>query len=246
MKRSSRRPSKLSESLHQRLNSYALAASAAGVGAMALAQPSEAKIVYTKVHKVLHPGQSLSLDLNNDGLVDFRLYDTWFSDQDFGPTGWLTPHRAYSPDGVEGHTVNFGTGIVSVLPAGAKVGQNARFLYQTFPAVVMCHATDYGHQGRWCHTENRYLGMRFAIKKKIHYGWARLSTTTGKRAHITAMLTGYAYENIPNKPIIAGKTHGKDVVTIQPASLGALAAGRTLPAICSHHRGRRFSGLSSQ
>ena len=39
------------------------------------------------------------------------------------------------------------------------------------------------------------------------------------------MLTGYAYETIPNKPIIAGKTHGKGVVTIEPGSLGALAAG---------------------
>jgi hypothetical protein len=217
--------SSLASSLERRLNGYALAASAAGVGMLALAQPAEAKIVYTKVHKVLHPGHSLSLDLNNDGLVDFKLYDTWFYDQDFGPTGWLTPDRAYSPDGVEGHFVNYGTGIVSVLPAGAKVGQNVRFLSNTFPAVVMCHATDYGHQGRWCHTQNRYLGTRFAIKKKIHYGWARLSTTTDKRAHITATLTGYAYETIPNKSIIAGKTKGPDVITLDDPSLGHLARG---------------------
>jgi hypothetical protein len=42
---------------------------------------------------------------------------------------------------------------------------------------------------------------------------------------ITATLTGYAYETIPNKPIIAGKTKGPDVITVQPGTLGHLAAG---------------------
>jgi len=46
-----------------------------------------------------------------------------------------------------------------------------------------------------------------------------------ERISITATLTGYAYETIPNKPIIAGKTHGPDVITLQDASLGHLARG---------------------
>ena len=37
--------SNLSESVHKQLNMYAIAAGAAGVGLLALAQPSEAKIV---------------------------------------------------------------------------------------------------------------------------------------------------------------------------------------------------------
>ena len=46
-----RKTAKLSESIHQQLSMYALAASAAGVGM--LAQPAEAKIVYTPVHHVV-------------------------------------------------------------------------------------------------------------------------------------------------------------------------------------------------
>jgi hypothetical protein len=42
---------------------------------------------------------------------------------------------------------------------------------------------------------------------------------------IEATLTGYAYETIPNKPIIAGKTKGPDVITLEPATLGHLAQG---------------------
>jgi len=37
---------------------------------------------------------------------------------------------------------------------------------------------------------------------------------------ITGLVTGYAYETIANKPIIAGQTHGKD-----EATLGRLAQG---------------------
>jgi hypothetical protein len=87
---------------------------------------------------------------------------------------------------------------------------------------------------------NRYLGLQFIIHGRIHYGWARLSV---ERANLTATLTGYAYETIPNKPIIAGKTKGvadewaeEDfgpgasliapvADTLQPASLGMLALG---------------------
>jgi hypothetical protein len=39
-------PAKLSELTQQRLNSYALAAAAAGVGMLALTQPAEAKIAF--------------------------------------------------------------------------------------------------------------------------------------------------------------------------------------------------------
>jgi hypothetical protein len=42
---------------------------------------------------------------------------------------------------------------------------------------------------------------------------------------IQATLTGYAYETIPNKRIIAGQTKGNDGMTLRPASLGSLAAG---------------------
>jgi len=201
---------------------------------LALASPSEAKIVYTPTHKVLHgsnPAKSLPLDLNNDGTVDFRIFDLWFVDTDFGPTGWLSILPSHSPNGVEGHRVNFGTIYVSALAGGVRIGQNAQFFSKTFPSPSMCHATDYSHTALWCSVQDHYLGLRLVIKGKIHYGWARLNTTLGKRAHITATLTGYAYETIPNKPIIAGKTHGKDVITLDDASLGHLARGASaIPA----------------
>ena len=84
----------------------------------------------------------------------------------------------------------------------------------------MCKTSFYSDGGPWYNVPNRYLGLKFYVKGKAHYGWARLKTTA---CHAT--LTGYAYETIPNKPIITGKTKGPDVITVQPGGLGALAPG---------------------
>src|ERR1700688_1502452 len=71
MKRTARQPSKFSESLHRQLNAYALAASVAGVGVLALALPAEAKVVYIKTHQLIGPNGIYAFDLNHDGTADF-------------------------------------------------------------------------------------------------------------------------------------------------------------------------------
>ncbi len=69
-----RAPSNLSDSVHRQLNMYALAASAAGVGMLALTQPAEAKIVYTKTHQVIGPHGTYHLSLNHKG-TDFVIFE---------------------------------------------------------------------------------------------------------------------------------------------------------------------------
>ena len=96
--------------------------------------------------------------------------------------------------------------------------------------------TEYATVGPWLNVDCRYLGLKFFIKGHVHYGWARFNVTAGD-GKITATLTGYAYETIPNKPIIAGKTKGPGDASVeessaapsrptsQPATLGLLALG---------------------
>jgi len=79
--------------------------------------------------------------------------------------------------------------------------------------------------GSWADVKNRYLGLRFIIKGETHFGWARLNVACNLGSKKIGLLTGYAYETVPNKPIIAGRTKGPDVITDQPASLGQLARG---------------------
>jgi hypothetical protein len=62
------------------------------------------------------------------------------------------------------------------------------------------------------------------LNGKVHYGWARVSLTIKNNRLNAATLTGYAFETIPNKSIIVGKTRGPDMI-VEPATLGDLAAG---------------------
>ena len=96
----------------------------------------------------------------------------------------------------------------------------------------------YYSRGYWAgNLKNRYLGVRFQLKGQTHYGWIRLTVTTNVksgRPSLEATITGYAYETIPGKSIIAGATKGPDnteptaslnTLVPEPASLGVLALG---------------------
>ena len=81
--------------------------------------------------------------------------------------------------------------------------------------------------GQWYNVTNRYLGMKFKIHGKTHYGWARLNVFFHGFT-LTGTITGYAYETIANKGIIAGKTKGEDGSAAEPPSLGHLARGASV------------------
>jgi hypothetical protein len=225
----SRNAAQLPESLNRHLGQYALAASAAGVGLLAVAQPAEAKIVYTPAHKVTgHNLPGINLDLNHDGVADFRLCrndDTYHCTATTGahPLGFYSRLLARPINKLNG-VVGKGT-YASALVAGKPIGGHG-----TFPNgdSVMAWGWESGslsHSGGpWLNVTNRYLGFKFVIKGKIHYGWARLNVRWWQGPQ-KATLTGYAYETIPGKPIITGKTKGPDVITLEPGSLGRLAQG---------------------
>jgi hypothetical protein len=94
--------------------------------------------------------------------------------------------------------------------------------------------------GPFANTTQRYLGLKFKVNGKVHYGWARFSSITAAACNggpaVSATLTGYAFETIAGKSIIAGKTEGPDndievpnasltAPTPEPATLGILALG---------------------
>ncbi len=231
MKRStrSRKTANLSKSVTHQLNMYALSASAAGVGALALAQPAEAKVIYTPAHhRFFLPGnrQTYWLDLNHDGIIDFKLhiltcgYSCRFYREFFIGGDSTSPYNVIAING----SVTGLEALAGALKKGSAIPGTNKF-YRT----ALLEGSIYNNNkvfGNWFNAKDRYLGLAFGINTKIHYGWARLSVQSHKDPlTISAVLTGYAYETIPNKPIIAGKTKGPDVVTVQPATLGHLAHG---------------------
>jgi hypothetical protein len=235
MKRPARVSSQLPKSLHRRLNAYALAASAAGVGMLASVQPAEARIVYTPAHIKVggHVGHFVPLDLNHDGLVDFN-----FGDYQMCTTGCqngfvgLWVNHAATGNGVWATFPHFFG--ASALPAGFVVGSKGRFGSGGWMAGFFynfyTNGTDVRSTGPWRDVKDRYLGLKFVAKDGSHYGWARLNVRCEKSALRTrkelrtfGVLTGYAYETIPNKPIITGRTHGRDEATLGHLATGASA-----------------------
>jgi hypothetical protein len=105
---------------------YALVASAAGVGVLALAQSSEAKIVYTKAHHRLYPPNShYRLDLNHDGITDFVFSDTSCNGTCESSAGGAL---CIAPKGnavmVAYRTSFWDASFASALPAGVKIRAN--------------------------------------------------------------------------------------------------------------------------
>jgi hypothetical protein len=210
--RSPRTPSNPSYSPHN-LNMYALAASAAGVSLLALAQPSQAKILYTKTNQIISTNGVYPLDLNHDGTVDFLIQQQGLlSSGSEGNGVWAK--EAFG-NAVQGSTGLYSWTFASALKEGATIGPNRRFVSNSEPAgeimaeYVCTYNSCRGWIGQWVNVANRYLGLRFQIDGRIHYGWVRLSIQT-QSFRITARLTGYAYETIVNKTIRAGRTSGAD------------------------------------
>jgi hypothetical protein len=218
MKRSIRsgKAARLPESVHQQLNKYALAAGAAGVGVLALGQLAEAKIVYTPADAKITPDRVIPLDLNHDGVVDFRFKDVYQRSHPYGfdHTGLLSVVPANQANEVVGFTRVNGN-YASALRAGASIGPNARFLAgaNQMEEAFIDTGRDPNNNGTcfstWPSGQTRYLGLRFVVDGEVHFGWARLRVGCSG-LHVLATLTGYAYETIANKAIVAGQETGTD------------------------------------
>ncbi len=223
----------LCPSLEHGLNMYALAASAAGVGMLGLAQPADAEIVYTPANVQIT--SAVQLDVDGNGTNDFTLY-FFGSVQLTSATGSFSflsvvPSN-FSHNGIMGKPVG------SSYPAAALSSGAPISAKNSFRGFAMAQRWNHPSKGTstfrdaWANggqgVANGYLGLKFEIGKEIHYGWARLSVGPGNAG---ATLTGYAYETIADKSILAGQTQGSNVATVQPASLGHLAAGASaIPA----------------
>ncbi|MGA8428604.1 MAG: hypothetical protein WB729_02195 [Candidatus Sulfotelmatobacter sp.] len=223
MKQSTRPPKTISEQLRRHLNLYGTAASASGVSLLALAQPANAKVVYTPAHVTIAPNSTYNLDLNHDGIADFAIKQ--HSYPGYSATLYVGPNA----NGVVARSGAVSCACDSALAfqAGAVIGPARQFVnVDADLAKVKKIASSVLSFGLWRNENNKYLALVFKINGETHYGWARFSVQSSYAKGVVGFLTGYAYETIPNKPIRAGQqAGGTDTSFDQKGSLGALAAG---------------------
>jgi hypothetical protein len=134
-------------------------------------------------------------------------------------------------------------GSAAALKRGAVIGPAAKFQTGKVLMAGAFRETQISSTrvfGPFANTTHRFLGLKFKVQGKVHYGWARFSSVIASASNgpmISATLTGYAFETIPNKTIVAGQTKGPDDAgaeelnttltppTPKPATLGLLAMG---------------------
>jgi hypothetical protein len=200
MKPSSRSPrmtSRLSDSTYHQLNLYTLAASAAGVSLLASVQPSEAKIVYTKTHQVIGADGIYPLDLNHNGIIDFLI-------QEFGAPFSNSGSNRLLVKEAFGNAVEASNAVAAALGNGALIDSRQRFIAGTnYLGEVMVQAgcsieSGCSTQGQWVNVNNRYLGLKFRVNGRTHYGWARLTLDSSEGETVL-----HAFKGVPdgNQPV---------------------------------------------
>jgi hypothetical protein len=236
-----REPSRLAAKLDRNLVTYALAATAAGVGVMALAQPAEANVVATPANIVVPiNGGVVQFDINHDGIPDFGLSATTFVDTFGGgvrhngrpPLGGVfgghlncIPAQAVNEVGAHGSI-----GIrpfAAALPAGAVINSGRKFdsgeILMAGIVATGCGGSSLAY-GNWIgsHPPSPFLAVKFGdASGNLHFGWVRIEVKQSEGTHFNATITGYAYETEPNKPITTGVIRGPvgDASLIDPAML---------------------------
>ncbi len=244
-----------SNNLNRQMAQYSIAAALAGVSVLALATPAVGEVVVTKktipvpltTDGTLEP---IKISMANNGIDNFQLTLSSTS---------LRVYRFLLADGVAPQDeLRVGTGpafnvYLGALRRGEQIGPSnasSQFNNGLVEESLGNGPSNRIFFGSWGGSpKNRYLGVRFPINGQTHYGWIRLTVTTNPDPHtpvMSATITGWAYETVPNKAIAAGtaaiavsaaeKTSSllhaaSNIQANKGPSLGMLAAGAdALPA----------------
>lgn len=217
--RPERQPKPLNQLLSKRLLAYA---AAAGTGVAGCVPRVNAEVVYTPAH--INLNVPYALDLNGDGIPDFSFHTSYLSG-----LGQLAVDPAGENQIVGTNRVCYFDSLAAApLHAGAVIGPRARL---SPSANCMIGLADFSSNGPWRSVQNRYLGFEFEINGKQHFGWARVSGSRYFCCIALARITGYAYETIPDKPIVAGDTGGTADASPNQRTLGTLALGSPASAL---------------
>lgn len=252
---SNRKRTPLRQPLEKNLFSYAAAAGAAGVALLACSAPADASVVAKKVNIALPiNGGLIQFDINGDGQNDFGL-----SAQALGgctsttsaaikgkhlrkpPLGCPFDDRVnvvptQAADEVWKSGSFYGNNCAADIAGGVKIGAARPFVGGKLAMAVHSGTSEGLYFCPWTGSSapHPYLAVKFTdTSGNVHFGWVRVTVNFA----FLATVTGYGYETVPNRPILAGATRGADehASIVEPqdltpmrqevASLGRLAQG---------------------
>jgi hypothetical protein len=211
-------PKPLDQRVAKRLLAYATVATA---GIAGCASDAKAEIVFTETNSNIN--LDYILDLNHDGIGDFKIqsyYLSGFASLVVIPiTGGNKIAAVHHQCGIKGYA----SIAAGPLPLGAVIGPHSPF--QSNATCMVRAFESSAPTGPWLGKQDRYLGLEFYVKGEQHFGWARLTVGTAYCYSCIGYISGYAYETIAGKAIIAGDRGHTEEASAEPLTLGALALG---------------------
>jgi hypothetical protein len=187
------------------------------ITSMMFSASANAQIVYTDVNpdttitcSSVACWQSYNLDLNNDATVDFTLYTSY----EFVPCG-ITTFGMRQQVYVSSQS---GNGIDTLMmDVNDTIGSNLYFSASsvTLRSKTFMGGSCNGSNGSWTSTSDHYLGLQITVGASTYYGWARLNVVVPgvyPNSTVYFRVKDYAYNSIPNQPILAGQTISTGII----------------------------------
>ncbi len=243
--------------------------SAVAAAVLAVNHETDAQIIYTGLNPdIIIPDPikdsydtSVYLDLNNDGIADFKFeaagkvtFNSFTSGFSYSSIVSIQATGLHK-DSADFKGVNYGNAIPGTTTGGwasngflAKDSFRNKIIF-TSSTAVSSPAGTYG--GSFYNVTGKYLPLKFKNNGNTYYGWVRLTTIGAKQLIISA----YAYNSIPDSSISAGNmgctstpitpvvTQKNNVLTSSTADKyqwyfdGIPIAGDTLAALTPSQRG---------
>lgn len=176
---------------------------AIGVAAILFSASANAQIVYTDVNPDITSNSTNStykLDLNNDGTNDFEI----MSSLESGGCSFFGQNLIFTRSIIR--ISPLGTNQVAVTKLELNTNINSSILNWRNNIDQIMASSSAGRCGHsvsiWETAVNGYLALSLISGGNTYYGWARLDTTGVS----SFTIKDYAYNPVPNQPILAGQT----------------------------------------
>lgn len=198
---------------------------------LALVDSAEAAVIYSGIQNltgqaatVLNQMSSTDIDLNSDGIMDFSV---------------LAQRSLVSISALGQNKVSGIGGRANVFWTGDPIGTRADFVADKLELVYssrnahddLPNSAPAISTGNWASEQPGFAGLQFYISGVAHFGWVLLkadaSAGYGGKSSSNYTIHGWAYEDTPNTPIVAGATSSDPINSAvpEPSSFALFAFG---------------------
>jgi hypothetical protein len=203
------------------------------VTAMMFSVSVNAQIVYTDVNPdVVRScsftggcGGAYSIDLNNDGINDFILAptaSTFSCSCNGGPHGGTNVFGQRDEATISSTSISWIADTVGGYALNTRIDSSLDWINANHSLALkqmVCVPCSFGGSslsqppstGPWNNVSGKYVALKIKVGTNFYYGWIKLGVAiAGYSVSITIM--EYAYNSIPNQPILAGETNATGII----------------------------------